>query len=57
MIVNDVTFDQQCNKLCFAVLNNIAQLKFEFKKKKKKKILKIRIKDSFSILFSPIING
>ena len=55
MIVNDVTFDQQYNKLCFAVLNNIAQLKFEFKKKKK--ILKISIKDSFSILFSPIING
>ena len=55
MIVNDVTFDQQCNKLCFAVLNNIAQLKFEFKKKLN--FLKIRIKDSFSILFSPIING
>ena len=56
MIVNDVTFDQQCNKLCFAVLNNIAQLKFEFKKKKLN-FLKIRIKDSFSILFSPIVNG
>ena len=44
MIVNDVTFEQQCNKLCFAVLNNIAQLKFEFKKKKKiflKSVLKI----------------
>ena len=26
-------------------------------KKKKKKILKIHIKDSFSILFSPIIDG
>ena len=44
MIVYDVTFDLQCNTLCFAVLNNIAQLKFEFQKKKKnflKSILKI----------------
>ena len=30
MIANDVTFDQQCNKLCYVVLNNIAQLKFDF---------------------------
>ena len=35
MIVKDVTFDYQCNKLYFAVLNNIAQLKFEFLKKNK----------------------
>ena len=55
MIVNDVTFDQQCNKLSFAVLNNIAQLKFEFQKKLN--FLKIHTKDSFSILFSPIIDG
>ena len=37
MIIHNVTFDSQCNTLCFAVLNNIAQLKFEFQKKKKKK--------------------
>ena len=55
MIVNNVTFDYQCNKLCFAVLNNIAQLKFELKKKIN--FLKTHIKDSFSILFSPIIDG
>ena len=30
MIIKDDTFDLQCNKLYFAVLNNIAQLKFEF---------------------------
>ena len=34
MIVKNVTFDLQCNKLYFAVLNNIAQLKFDLKKKK-----------------------
>ena len=36
-------------------LNSIAQLKFEFKKKIN--FLKIHIKDGFSILFSPIIDG
>ena len=30
MIVKDVIFDYECNTLCFAVLNNIAQLKFDF---------------------------
>ena len=34
MIVKDITFDLQWNKLYFSVLNNIAQLKFELKKKK-----------------------
>ena len=28
MIVNVIIFDYQCNKLRFAVLNNIAQMKF-----------------------------
>ena len=30
MIVHDVIFYYECNTLCFAVLNNIAYLKFEF---------------------------
>ena len=30
MIVKDVTFNKQFCKLYFAVLNNIAKLKFEF---------------------------
>ena len=30
MIVKDVIFYYECNTLCFAVLNNIAQLKFDF---------------------------
>ena len=30
MIVKDVIFDYECNTLCFAVLNNIALLKFDF---------------------------
>ena len=38
----------------FAVLNNIAQLKFELQKKKKN--LKIHVKASFSIVFSPLID-
>ena len=42
--------------IIFAVLNNIAQLKFEFQKKKLI-FLKIHNKDSLSILFSPIIDG
>ena len=32
MIVKDVSFYYECNTLCFAVLNNIAQLKSEFEK-------------------------
>ena len=35
MIVNDASLEQKCNKLCFAILNNFAQLKFEFLKKLK----------------------
>ena len=42
MTVND---DKQCNKLCFAVLNNNAHF-----------FLKIHIKISFSISFTPIID-
>ena len=29
MIVNDIIFYYECNILCFAVLNHIAQLKFD----------------------------
>ena len=40
----------------FCSFKQYCTVEFEFKKQKKK-ILKIRIKDSFSIFFSPIING
>ena len=45
-----------CNKLYFAILNNIAQLKSEFLKNLN--FLKMRIKVSFGIIieFSPILD-
>ena len=54
MTVNDVIFYCECNTLCFAVLNHIAQLKFEFFQKLN--FLKIHIKISFSTLFSLMID-
>ena len=46
-------FDYECNTLWFAVLNNIAQSKFDFFKLN---FLKIHIKFSVSIVFSPMID-
>ena len=54
MIINDVIFYYECNTLCFAVLNSIAPLKFEFFFRLN--FLKIHIKISFSIVFSPLID-
>ena len=54
MIANNVTFDYQCNKSCFAVLKIITKLKFDFFKNSN--FLKIHIKASFIVIFLPIMD-
>ena len=54
MIDKYVIFNYECNALCFAIVNNIAQLKFiSFKELN---FLKIHIKINFSVVFSPMID-
>ena len=55
MIDKYVIFNYECNTLCFATVNNIAQLKFDFFFFKLN-FLKIHIKINFGVVFSPMID-